>query len=108
MSPLQLALIAAIGFLGSFYGVVSGGGGLIIIPGLIFAGLSAPSAVASSRVGILGLSITGAIRYRQAGLLRARASVPLLIVVAAGSAVGALLLLRADADELRRLIGLLT
>ena len=108
MSPLQLALIAAIGFLGSFYGVVSGGGGLIIIPGLIFAGLSAPSAVASSRVGILGLSITGAWRYRRAGLLRARASVPLLIIVAGGSAIGALLLLRVDPDELRRALGLLT
>src|SRR3712207_6651737 len=87
MSPWQLLLVAVIGFLGSFYGVVSGGGGLIIIPGLIVAGLSAPSAVASSRVGILGLSITGALRYRQAGLLRARASIPLLLVVATGSAI---------------------
>ena len=108
MSFIQLALVGVIGFLGSFYGVVSGGGGLIIIPGLIFVGVPAPSAVASSRVGILGLSITGAWRYRQAGLLRARASVPLLLVVALGSAIGALLLLRADPDALRRMIGLLT
>lgn len=108
MSPLQLVLVGVIGFLGSFYGVVSGGGGLIIIPGLIFVGLPAPAAVASSRVGILGLSITGAYRYRQAGLLRARASVGLLVVVAAGAAIGALLLLRADAEQLQRVIGLLT
>ena len=108
MSLLQLALVGVIGFLGSFYGVVSGGGGLIIIPGLIFVGVPAPSAVASSRVGILGLSITGAWRYRQAGLLRARASVPLLVVVSLGSAVGALLLLRTEPELLRRAIGLLT
>ena len=108
MSPLQLLLVAAIGFLGSFYGVVSGGGGLIIIPGLILAGLSAPSAVASSRLGILGLSLTGAFRYRQAGLLRARASLPLLAVTATGSAVGAVLLLRSDPETLERVIGLFT
>ena len=108
MSLLQLVLVAAIGFLGSFYGVVSGGGGLIIIPGLIFVGLSAPSAVASSRLGILGLSLTGAFRYRQAGLLRARASLPLLVVVAVGSALGAVLLLVADAATLQRVIGFFT
>jgi uncharacterized membrane protein YfcA len=108
MSLLQLVLVGVIGFIGSFYGVVSGGGGLIIIPGLIFVGVPAPSAVASSRVGILGLSLTGAWRYRQAGLLRARASVPLLIVVACGSAIGALTLLRTDPEALRRLLGLLT
>jgi uncharacterized membrane protein YfcA len=108
MSPLHLLLIALIGFLGSFYGVVSGGGGLIIIPGLILTGLSAPQAVAASRLGILGLSITGAWRYRRAGLLRARASVPMLIWAAAGSGIGALLLLRVDAGFLQRLIGLLT
>jgi uncharacterized protein len=108
MSPLQLLLIAAIGFLGSFYGVVSGGGGLIIIPRLILAGLSAPSAVASSRLGMLGLSLTGAWRYREAGLLRARSNLPLIWVVAPGSALGALLLLVVDAEVLARLIGLLT
>src|ERR671916_172043 len=108
MSPLQLLLVAAIGFLGSFYGVVSGGGGLIIIPGLILAGLPTPSAVASSRLGILGLSLSGAYRFRKAGLLRARASVPLLLIVAVGSAVGAALLLQIDASALRRLIGVVT
>lgn len=108
MSPLQLLMIAAIGFAGSFYGVVSGGGGLIIIPGLILAGLSAPSAVASSRLGMFGLSITGAFRFRQAGLLRARASVPLLLTVAVGATAGALLLLRIDPSTLRTAIGVIT
>ncbi|MGD9889966.1 MAG: sulfite exporter TauE/SafE family protein [Dehalococcoidia bacterium] len=108
MSPLQLMLIAAIGFLGSFYGVVSGGGGLIIIPGLILAGLPAPTAVASSRLGMFGLSISGAYRFRRAGLLRARASVPLLLVVAGGATIGALLLLRIDPSILRTVIGAVT
>jgi uncharacterized membrane protein YfcA len=108
MSPLQLLMIAAIGFFGSFYGVVSGGGGLIIIPGLILTGLSAPSAVASSRLGMFGLSITGALRFRRAGLLRARASVPLLLIVAFGAAIGATLLLRVDPSTLRTVIGAVT
>jgi uncharacterized membrane protein YfcA len=101
-------LIAAIGFLGSFYGVVSGGGGLIIIPGLILAGLPAPAAVASSRLGMFGLSISGAYRFRRAGLLRARASVPLLLVVAFGATIGAVLLLRIDPSILKTVIGAVT
>lgn len=108
MSPWQLLLVAVIGFLGSFYGVVSGGGGLIIIPGLIFVGLSAPVAVASSRLGILGLSLTGAYRFRKAGLVRGRASLGLMAVVSAGATLGALILLRVDAATLQRVIGLLT
>lgn len=108
MTYLQLAMIAAIGFVGSFYGVVSGGGGLIIIPGLILTGLSAPSAVASSRLGMFGLSISGAYRFRRAGLLRARASLPLLVVVAFGATIGALLLLRIDPSTLRTAIGAVT
>jgi len=108
MSPLQLLLVGVIGFLGSFYGVVSGGGGLLIIPGLIFVGVPAPSAVASSRLGILGLSMSGAFRYHRAGLVKPRESMPMVVIVGAGSAIGALLLLSIDAALLTRVIGLLT
>ncbi|MFN8557128.1 MAG: sulfite exporter TauE/SafE family protein [Dehalococcoidia bacterium] len=108
MSFQQLALIAAVGFAGSFYGVVSGGGGLLVIPGLIFVGMPAPAAVAASRLGILGLSVAGATRFRQAGLVHPAAGWRLLIVTAAGSFAGSLLLLRVDADLFQRGFGVVT
>lgn len=108
MSLLQLALIAVIGFLGSFYGVVSGGGGLIIIPGLIFVGLPGPAAVAAVRCGELGLSLTGALRFRRAGLIQVRPNRTLIAVAVAGAATGALLLLRTDPTQIQRVFGLLT
>lgn len=108
MSLLQLLLIAAIGFLGSFYGVVSGGGALIIIPGLIFVGLPGPTAVAAVRFGELGLSLTGALRFRRAGLVQVRPYRLLIAVAVAGAATGALLLLQADPTQVQRVFGVLT
>lgn len=105
MAPAQLVLVAVVGFTASFYGVVSGGGGLLVIPGLIVAGMPSPVAVASSRLGMLGLSLSGAYRYRRAGLIHATSSLPLMAVVTAGSAVGAVLLLFVDEHALDRFIG---
>lgn len=108
MSTGQLLLVALIGFTGSFYGVVSGGGGLLIIPGLIIIGMPGPVAVSSSRAGVLSLSLAGAFRYRRAGLVDARAGLPLMAVVTAGSVGGALLLLNVDPSAYERAFGLLT
>jgi uncharacterized protein len=108
MSPQQLALIGAVGFGASFYGVVSGGGGLLVIPGLIIAGMPGPAAVASSRLGMLGVSLSGAYRFRRAGLLDVPLGLPLMAICTAGSAVGALLLLRFDTSSFERAFGAVT
>lgn len=108
MSGWELVLVAAVGFAGSFYGVTSGGGGLLIIPGLILLGMPGPMAVASSRVGQLTLSLAGVARFRQAGLVRGRTDLPLLVVVTAGSALGAFLLLRVDPSRFERAFGAVT
>lgn len=108
MSLQQLAFMAAIGFGSSFFAVVSGGGGLLTIPGLIFLGIPGPVAVASTRLGMLGLSLSGAYRFRKAGLIDAAGNTKLLLVVAGGSALGALVLLRVEADGFERVFGVLT
>lgn len=108
MDAGQLALVAAIGFAGSFYGVVSGGGGLLIIPGLIVVGMPAPAAVACSRLGVLSLSISGVWRFRREGLVRGRADLPMMLVVTTGSMVGALLLLAVDPSAFERIFGIVT
>ncbi len=108
MSATQLALVAVVGFAGSFYGVVSGGGGLLIIPGLIVVGMPAPAAVACSRLGVLSLSISGVWRFRREGLVRGRADLPMMAVVTAGSVIGALLLLAVDPSKFERAFGLVT
>lgn len=108
MSPEHLALIGAVGFGASFYGVVSGGGGLLVIPGLIIAGMPGPAAVASSRLGMLGVSLSGAYRFRQAGLLNVPLGLPLMAICTTGSIVGALLLLRFDTTAFERAFGAIT
>lgn len=108
MSPAQIALVVLIGFISSFYGVVSGGGGLITIPGLILIGMPAPQAVASSRIGVLAVGLGGALRFRRAGLIDYARLPSLLVPLLGGAVAGAFLLLRLDADLLRRLIGVAT
>jgi uncharacterized protein len=108
MTPAQLGIVAAIGFTGSFFGVVSGGGGLLIIPGLIMSGMTGPAAVASSRVGVLSVSLAGGYRYRRAGLIDATGGLPLMALVTAGSVAGAVLLLQVDARAFERAFGLIT
>lgn len=108
MTPTQLVLIGLVGFAASFYGVVSGGGGLLVIPGLIIAGMSGPAAVASSRFGQLAVSCSGLYRFRRAGLLQPDTGWPLMVLLTAGSIAGALLLLRVDPRAYERAFGLLT
>ncbi|MGB3681494.1 MAG: sulfite exporter TauE/SafE family protein [Rubrobacteraceae bacterium] len=91
MDPLQLLLLAVIGVVGGVLsGLVGIGGGIIFVPGLIFAGgWTIQEAVAASLVIIVFSSLSGTIRnassedpvnWRMAGLLS--------LVVAPSSLIG--------------------
>ena len=108
MSLAQLALVALIAFVASFYSVVGGGGGILLIPGLMVVGLPGPTAVATSRLGALGLGLAGTVRFQQAGMFPGRSAWPILATTSAGAAAGAVLLLRADPQGFERVFALLT
>lgn len=77
------AVGVAAGFLGSVLGL---GGGVVIVPGLVFLfGLSLRSAVAVSLVGIAATSVAAAAVYVRAG----RVDVPLALRLESAAVVGA-------------------
>ena len=83
--PLNLFLLlgmgGAIGFISGMFGV---GGGFLLTPLLIFVGVPAPVAVASSSVHIAASSVTGALTYWQ----RKALDLKLGSVLVAGGLVG--------------------
>ncbi len=63
--PLLLLLSFIVGVISAFYGVAVGGGALLTVPALIFMGLPASHAVATSRLGSLGVITSGLINFNR-------------------------------------------
>jgi uncharacterized protein len=59
-----------IGLIAATLGAIATGGGLISVPGMIFLGLSPASAIATTRLNLLGGGITAVYRYSKAGAIQ--------------------------------------
>lgn len=96
-----------IGGIGGFLGATVGGGGLLMIPFLMFTGLSAPVAIASARFGDIGFAVTASYKYWRSNQILWK-YVPLLAVLSlAGSLIGANILLSIDPGDLRKVAAVL-
>jgi len=87
---LQLLLILVLfGFLAAFIDSVVGGGGLIGLPALLFAGLNPAAAIATNKLaGTMG-SLTSVITFYRSGKLDLTAVKKLFPLVFIGSMIGA-------------------
>jgi uncharacterized membrane protein YfcA len=99
-----LLLIAAV--LGGAMNSVAGGGGFIVFPALIFAGLPPIHANATNTVALWPASVASAGAYRGElrGRERWRAMLPLFAVTFIGAIAGALLLLHTPQATFMRLV----
>ena len=67
MNPIHIAISLFTGVAAGFLGAVTGGGGILSIPALLFLGLPIDTAIATNRLAAFGI-ITAAIpRYQKAG-----------------------------------------
>src|SRR5256714_12586880 len=80
-----LGLGAAVGFLSGVFGV---GGGFLLTPLLIFIGVPAPVAVASSANQLVGASLSGVIAHWRRGHVDFKMGFVLLVGGLAGSGFG--------------------
>jgi uncharacterized membrane protein YfcA len=94
----RLALLLAAGAMGGALNSVAGGGSFIVFPSLLFAGLPAVAANATTTVALWPASLASAYAYRK-DLPRERATLALLAVASAvgGGVGGRLLLATSDA-----------
>jgi len=106
MEDITTWLALAIG--GLVAGVINtlaGGGSLITVPLLVFAGLPATTANGTNRIGVLFQSLVSAKRFRSEGLAGFRDALPYLIPVTLGSLIGALVASQIPADLFRQIFG---
>lgn len=102
---VTLAILSLCGVFAGAINTIAGGGSLIAIPALIFAGLPANVANATNRVGILFQSIVATASFARADKLDTRATLALLVPTGIGAIVGAMLAVDIDEQLFRRVIG---
>ncbi len=94
MTPAQVIVLAAAGFVAGAMNAVAGGGTIVTFPALIFSGMSSIAANATSTVALLPGTIGGVAGYRR-NLPAARRWIRLFLVVSvAGGLAGGMLLVR--------------
>ncbi|MFO8041942.1 MAG: TSUP family transporter [Alkalispirochaeta sp.] len=86
---VQLAIILAAGVAAGFINTLAGGGSLLTIPALLFAGLASPVANATNRVAVVMQSLVAAGRFRQKKVFVLAEALPMLIPAFVGSVIGA-------------------
>lgn len=107
MEILKLVIVLLAGLLAGFYGTISGGGALLTIPLLIFMGLPTKAAIATSRLGSLGIASTGLYRFARGGKVLFKVGLPLTIFATMGSFIGANVLVRVNEAFLQRIVAIL-
>ena len=105
MDGLTLSLILLGGFLAGIINAVAGGGSIITLPLLIFAGLPAPMANATNRVAIVFQNLGAITAFRRHGLTLGREAWVILIPSLLGGLVGVTLAIDVNEALLRKIIG---
>ena len=103
MQWLYLVLFLA-GLSAGFVDAIAGGGGLITVPVLLWAGLPPQVALGTNKLQSIFGTALAAWRYGRAGFLRWRTLLPGLTVTLIASMLGAFAVSKIDAGFLRQLI----
>lgn len=82
-----------------------GGGGLITVPFLIFMGFTPAEAVANTKLGACGSSLSAIRKYKLEKAIRWDLAPKLAAFTVVGSAIGANLMVAADQELVRSLVG---
>ena len=92
MSWLEIAGFLALGFVAGGYGALVGiGGGLLVVPVLVFLHYPARIAAGTSMVVVLGTALSGSIAYLRRGTVHLRAALIFAIAGLPGALLGALI-----------------
>lgn len=105
MYPLFFAF--CIGVIGSSYAATTGGGALFTVPALMFLGLSPVEAIATSRLGSLGISLSGLLVFGKERQVDWKLGWQMTFLQGAGALLGAWSLLKLPAFWVQKSIGLI-
>jgi uncharacterized membrane protein YfcA len=104
LPPEILAVLALIALVAGFVDAIAGGGGMLTLPALLWAGLPPATALGTNKLqGTFGTASATAHFWRR-GALDLRPLLPAAAASFAGAALGALAVAHADPDALRWLL----
>ncbi len=107
IEPWLYPALTATAFVTGFIDAIAGGGGLIMVPALVFAGLPPHAVLGTNKVQSMCGTAMAAWRYRRAGLFRIGPNKPLVIATFIGATAGALVIQRLDSSVLALIVPLL-
>jgi len=89
VSPLDIALLIAVGLAAGVVNALAGGGSLLTVPMLVVLGLPGTIANGTNRVGVLVHGLVACWRFDAEGISELRRALPMLPPVVIGSIAGA-------------------
>ncbi len=104
LDALTIVLLAGAALVAGFIDSIAGGGGLITIPALLFAGAGPLVAIATNKVQAIFGAGTAAVSYSRSGLVAPSTMVKSIVTAAGASAIGALVATQLPAAVLERAI----
>ena len=103
-SPLGLLALAVFGLVAGVVNTLAGGGSLLTLPALIFAGLSPAEANATNRLGVLAGSVSAIAGFEKEGMEGTRPETLEVVSAVAGALAGAQIAAWLDPELFRRVI----
>ncbi|ODU69837.1 MAG: hypothetical protein ABT11_10615 [Novosphingobium sp. SCN 66-18] len=107
IEPWLYPALTAVAVLTGFVDAIAGGGGLIMMPALIYTGLPPHVVLGTNKVQSACGTAMATLRYHRAGLFAIRPNLPTVAAIFAGALAGALVIQQFDADVLRLVVPLL-
>jgi uncharacterized membrane protein YfcA len=107
LTPSAYLLLAIIGLTAGFVDAIAGGGGLLTVPALLWAGLPPQVALGTNKLQSSCGTALASVNYARAGLLCWRELRLGIAITALAAMAGALVVARLDAEFLRQTIPIL-
>ena len=107
MGTFSIVLLLAGGLAAGVVNAMAGGGSLLTVPLLVFAGVPGNVANGSNRIGILASMAAATATFRSLGFSDWARVLPVLVPVASGSVVGAVLVGRLADETFEQVFGFL-
>lgn len=108
MSPAEHLVLFITGMLAASFSTLIGGGTLLTVPVLIHLGIPPHTAVATNRIGVFGLSITGWVAFQQQRLIRHGIAWALGLASGIGAIAGTMILISISETHLKAFIGVMS
>ena len=103
----MLAALLAVGMLAGFVDAIAGGGGLLTVPALLWAGLSPAEALATNKLQSSFGSFSAALKFTRGGEVKPRDMAAMIACTFAGAALGAVIVQMLDPGFMRNVIPVL-